>query len=230
MKSKLLIIFILLVSGISFSQNVYLNFHPVMGLTSGEFKENVNDFGYGFDGSFLMSLGDSPFWAGIEASALFFDPDKLEFNTPTGKISGESIQGTIIGLLIFRTQISNDTFRPYFDAMLGFQHLFAESGGVTGPIYGIVEDGSTFETTEKDQVLCYGAGAGFMYHIYNFASSNEENAFKDLWFDLRLRYLYGGETSMITGYNHTDGNKVIFDTVKDRTNLLTFQLGISIGF
>ena len=213
-----------------YSQSLYLTAHPVAGFPQGDYKEYVKDFGFGFDGAFLMSLGDTPFLAGIEADAIFYDKSEATFSTPSGSVDDEPIKGTILALLVLRTQINNETFCPYVDTMFGFQHLFSESNSANGPIQGLVQDGSTFETNERGQTFTYGAALGMMVHLHEYADKKSDTSVKSLWLDCRVRYLFGSKTDYITDYNRTENGTALFNSVKGNTNLLTLQVGVGFGF
>jgi hypothetical protein len=73
------------------------------------------------------------------------------------------------------------------------------------------------EESFKDTVLSYGLGVGLKIQM-GYST----------FLDLRMRYLFGGNAEYLKeGAIVINGSDVSFISTKSKTNLLTFQIGIS---
>jgi len=211
-------------------QGVHANINFLLGLPNKEFKENVDRDGYGIGASCLIPLGDSPLFAGLNIGALYYNSKDQAIEVENSSVTLEPLKGAILAHLVLRTQKTDGRFRPYVEGLVGLQHFFSRTSSLQGPIYGVVEDGSTLSTNEIAKVFSFGGSCGCMYSIHTYSDRDDESKAKEILLDLRLRYLYGGETEFIKENYRIENDNVIFDTVRVRTDLFTIQLGVSFVF
>jgi len=226
----IILVFLVVNFGQLNAQGVQANVNFLMGLPNKEFKENVDRDGYGIGVSCLIPLGDSPLFAGLNIGALYYNSKDQPIEVENSSVTLEPLKGTILAHLLLRGQKTDGRLRPYIEGLVGLQHFFSRTSTLNGPIYGVIEDGSTLSTNEIAKVFSFGGSCGCMYSIHTYADRDDESKAKEILLDLRLRYLYGGETEFIKESYRIEGDNVIFDTVRSRTDLLTIQLGLSFVF
>ena len=210
-----------------YAQNTYVNLNFLMGFPQQQFKENVDNIGYGGEGSIIVPLGDSPFSAGINLGVLFFDSKKRSVIHSEGgsDIKLVPIRGSILAHLLFRMQISGEQIRPYVEGLFGLQHFFTKSAYQYVPTEGVLEEGGTPTTEVIEMEFSGGVSCGCMILLHKSSSQEEE-----ILLDFRLRYLYGGKTKFVENYHQIEGEQLIIDTVRSRTDLFTIQIGASVTF
>jgi len=110
------------------------------------------------------------------------------------------------------------TVRPYIEGLFGGAYLFTTSE---------VKSESTqltfAESTNWDDFTwSYGAGAGLLFLI-----SKDLGEVKDLYLDLKARYVYGTEAQYLTENDvRVVGGRVLYFPRKSKTDLLTFHIGV----
>lgn len=210
----------------------------------GEFKNNIETNGWGLGALYTFKLGKSPFSLGVDLGYLTYGSDErtgdyvfeyegVTYNIPDLKITVVNSHRIFQGLLFLRFQpIKKGTIRPYIDVMAGLNKLYTvtdiDYGGIDynftytyyDPVYdewGEV-DLSDSEVSFRDTVLNYGLGVGLKIRLGEIT-----------FLDLRVRYLFGGKAEYLKdGAIVIDGSDVSFISTKSKTDLLTFQIGISL--
>jgi hypothetical protein len=175
-------------------------------------------------------MGDSPLFAGLHIGAMYYNSKDQPIEVENSSVTLEPLKGAILAHLLLRGQKTDGRLRPYVEGLVGLQHFFSRTSSLQGPIYGVIEDGSTLSTNEIAKVFSFGGSCGCLYSIHTYANRDEENKAKEILLDLRLRYLYGGKTEFIKESYRIEGDNVIFNTVRARTDLFTIQIGLSFVF
>lgn len=126
---------------------------------------------------------------------------------------------------MLRLSTNNTLVRPYADVLLGASYLYT-STTVRNQLSG---EGVTSSTNFDDFAWSYGAGAGVMIKVYS--PKNEGDI--PVWLDIKMRYLVGTEADYIKkgGVKVDAANgKVSYDITTSETDILTFNIGVSIPF
>ncbi|GMU87706.1 MAG: hypothetical protein AMXMBFR48_29470 [Ignavibacteriales bacterium] len=127
--------------------------------------------------------------------------------------------------LLMRLATNNTLVRPYADVLLGGSYLYT-STTVRNQYSG---EEVTSSTNFDDIAWSYGAGAGVMIKIY----SPEDAGSLPVWLDIKMRYLVGTEADYIKkGGVKVDSvnGKVSYDITTSETDILTFNIGVSVPF
>jgi len=212
-------------------QNVLTSVHFQGGAHSGAFAREVKSRGLGVDAAFVIPLGeDTPFWAGLEMGTLFYGTQARSVEVEQDRIRLEPIKGVVLAHLLWRTQWHYPTLRPYFDLAVGLQHFFSESSAQQGPIYGILQDGQTYSTTEVERTFSAGAAAGVMIRLLSPSRGEPERRIQEILIDVRTRFLRGGEITLFEEIPQNGDETIGFKRVDARTDIFLFQIGVSLLF
>jgi hypothetical protein len=213
-------------------QNVLTSIHFQYGAHPGDdFARQVKNSGLGVDAAFVIPLGeDTPFWAGLEMGTLFYGTKARSVELEQNRIRLEPIKGVVLAHLLWRTQWHYPKVRPYFDLAVGLQHFFSESSAQQGPIYGILQEGQTYSTTEVERSFSAGAAAGVMIRLLNPSRSDPERRIQEILIDIRARFLRGGEITFFEELPPDGDVTQNFKRVDARTDIFLFQIGVSALF
>jgi opacity protein-like surface antigen len=202
--------------------------HFMIGSPQGEFRKNVDRLGVGLTGNIGYAPEGTPIMLGLEFGFMNYgSTDRREPFSPT--IPDVTVKVTtsnnfILGHAVVRLQPNTGMLRPYLQGMLGFNYLTTDTKVVD-------EDQPDKEiassTNFSDGAFSYGAGAGVLILVY----TPEDLSFSGLFVDLGIKYVYGGEAEYLKeGSIRRVGGAVIYDSMKSRTDLIEFQLGVSVRF
>ncbi|MBK7870168.1 MAG: hypothetical protein IPJ74_05505 [Saprospiraceae bacterium] len=202
-----------------------LNGNFQMGIPLDEFRDNLDDIGFGAGALFLVHLSDSPLAAGIELSLMGYASEKADYNVRVGGFLKEyelrTSSNIFLGHAVLRFQPKVNAFvQPYFDGMFGFKNLFTSS---------MLTDLDNSESTESntdqtDWALSYGGAFGLQFR---FSKTS------DIVLDLRCAYLPGQNANYLvrkedpfSGFEYDDPLDA-FEEKTSATTLLLPQIGIT---
>jgi hypothetical protein len=171
-------------------------------------------------GGSIFSLGADVTWNqyGSETRSFSLGPLVPEVPDASLKVHTYNAMVGLHGRL--RAQLPRGRFRPYVDGLVGFTNIYTTSQ-VKGDddCEGCVLES---ESQSSDFVLSYGGGAGI---TINFISRERVPRL-----EVGLRYLRGGRADYLTeGSLRTEGDQVIRDFSRSRTDRLGVYVGIVIG-
>ena len=204
-----------------------LNF--MAGFPQGEFKDNVDENGFGIGGEILYSPSTSPFGIGISLGFMNYGEESRRepFSTtiPDVEVEVSTTNNIVMGHLLFRAQSKIGPIRPYLDGLVGFNYLFTETR-----IEDVDDEEEIASSTNLDDgVFSYGAGGGVMLRL--FTSKAKKGKVWSILLDLGARYILGGEAEYLKeGSIKRVGGRVVFDKIKSKTDLLTARLGVIVEF
>lgn len=249
-KSKIFIILTLLLfvcSGQSYADLQFSGFFNY-ALPRGEFKDNIETNGWGLGGLLGLKLGKLPFVLGVDLGLVKYGSDEKNqhylveyegelYDVPDLNITVKNSHKIFQGFFFLRyLPINKGQIRPYVDVMAGLNRLYTvttidyfdypgANNNYEFTFYDPVtmewksEEVSLLDSKEsfKDVVLSYGLGVGLKIKM-GYST----------FLDLRMRYLFGGNAEYLKeGAIVLDGSDVSFISTMSKTNLLTFQIGIS---
>ncbi len=217
--------------------NLLLGAHFLMVFPQGDFKKNVDDFGFGVNFDLGYGFPVIPVAVGLEGG--FATYGSKSFNVPfssTVQVVNVEVNTSndIIPIHAFaRLQPRTGWFRPYGEGLIGLNIMTTSSS---------VKNTNTDEeiagsTNKSDVAFSYGIGGGIAFRLLEEQAREEEGEHKpgfELLLDARLRMLFGGEASYFTrdAVQYQNGS-VVFDHSKEytsKTDVWTAQLGVMLRF
>jgi hypothetical protein len=191
----------------------------------GEFKENIENNGYGLSGNFLVALGPSPFLVGVDAGFATYGSEKrrvpLSSSIPDITVDVTTDNNIVLTHFVLRAQPRSGPVRPYVDGLVGFKYLFTQ----TKVEADSAEDPLASTTNLSDFAFSYGVGGGVQFRLAGLGGGRE------LQLDTNVRHLWGSEARYLReGSIQRDDGDVIFDVLTSRTNVVTVQVGVSFRF
>ena len=199
------------------------------GFPQGEFKDNVDENGYGIGGEFLYSPSVSPFGIGVSLGFMNYGEESRRepFSTtiPDVEVEVKTTNNIVLGHLLFRAQVKQGPIRPYAEGLVGFNYLFTET-----KIEDVDDEEEIASSTNLDDgVFSYGAGGGVMLRLYTGKTKKAKTW--SILLNLCARYIVGGEAEYLKeGSIKRVNGKVVFDKIQSKTDILTTHLGLAVEF
>ena len=210
--------------------------HLMLGNPQGEFRQNVDNLGFGLAGYLLA--GPKPGFAKIGGEVGFLvygnESRKEPFSTtiPDVTVDVTTSNNILFGHLLVRLQVPVGPVQPYLDGLVGFNYLFTQTSikNEQG------EEEIATSTNFKDFTFSYGGAGGILIRFYQRNPQKPENPreahpVRAAYIDFRIRYLIGGEANYLKeGSIRRENGKVAYDVQHSKTDIMTFQLGVTAAF
>ncbi len=220
-----MLLFTFLILGVSqtYAQRWEVNLNFITGFPQNEFADNVDNVGLGGGGGVGYHLDVSPIMVGAEFSFLIYGSETQRvpviITIPNVTVDVQTSNNIFLGHFFVRLQSNQGVVRPYLEGLLGVHNLFTETQIKNGTGNEVIAR----STNQKDSAFSYGTGAGLMIRVHK-----TDNDIKEVFINLRVRYLFGGEADYLS-FRREDG-QVSIDFNNSRTDLITFQLGVAFTF
>jgi opacity protein-like surface antigen len=227
---------IILITTMVTAQDQRFNFGitGTLAIPQGPFRDNVERLGPGINFMFGYQLPNTPFLLGVDAGFVSFGSDErteqLSPNIPDLRVRIRNSYNMGHGQLLLRMQGMNPGFRPFMDALLGFNYLYTETTLNNRSSFG--EEPVLRDTNFDDWTLSYGLGAGVQIKLSEFQTYDDVNEVSKparLYLTLQTRYMLGDEAEYLNSLSTNNGN-VVYDIRKSRTNLVYIQVGVTFTF
>jgi len=214
-----------------YAQNFQAAVNFLLGQPKDEFKENVEDLGFGIGGMFAFRPGNSPVLIGIDVEYMIYGSETRQepfsLTIPDVTVEVETRNNILLTHALLRLQGNSGTFRPYLDGLIGMHYFFTETKVRDEDDF--VEEPIASSTNQEDIAFSYGAGGGVMFLVYQ--KREEGSKLIEVLIDFRVRYSFGGEATYLKKGSITRENgTAIIDALRSRTDLLTYQLGVVFTF
>lgn len=191
-----------------------------------ELYNNLQRSGPGFslNGGYTLE----PLTFGMQADFLFYGGDTKYFtyNRPggwKGAVDTVTYQNMIIPVTFyvqFKPNVANLIY-PYVEGFAGFNLMSATAD--FKPAYGPKDDKSDFSGSWN-----YGVGVGTKIKLVDFIQL--PNSYTRLMLDAKLRYMRGTEANYAMVKQILPDSSPEFKTYRSKTDMVTFQLGVSFEF
>ena len=220
-----MLLFTFLILGVSqtYAQSWEVNVNFITGFPQNEFGDNVDNVGLGGGGGVGYHLDVSPIMVGAEFSFLIYGSETQRvpviITIPNVTVDVQTSNNIFLGHFFVRLQSNQGVVRPYLEGLIGVHNLFTETQIKNGTGNEVIAK----STNQKDSAFSYGTGAGLMIRVHK-----TDNDIKEVFINLRVRYLFGGEADYLS-FRREDG-QVSIDFNNSRTDLITFQLGVAFTF
>ena len=212
-----------------YAQDFQAGVNFLFGQPKGEFKENVEDLGFGIGGMFAFRPGNSPVMIGVDVEYMLYGSETRQepfsHTIPDVTVEVETRNNILLTHGLLRLQGKSGIFRPYLDGLIGMHYFFTETK---------VRDGDDFAepiastTNQQDIAFSYGTGGGVMFLVHQ---KQEGSKLTEVLIDFRVRHSFGGEATYLKKGSITRENgTAIIDPLRSRTDLLTYQFGVVFSF
>ena len=204
----------------------------MLGLPQQEFKENVDNIGFGLSGSFAYQLPSTPVSVGASLGFLIYGmetrEEPLSPSIPDVTVKVETSNNILQGHLLFRVQppLRNGIINPYVEGLFGFNYLWTETKVKDWEWDEEVVSSKNYD----DAAMSYGGGAGLMIRVYQGSKESNDGLFS-VNINLGFRYLFGGEAEYLKkGDIHREENNVTYHPSRSTTDLLNLNVGVIFNF
>ena len=234
LKSSLVVVAVWLAFGCAGgrAQNFDLGADFLIGLPQNEFRDNVDEEGYGFSGHFGYFLGDTPIMVGANVGYLNYGTERRrEPFSETIPDVGVDVRTTNNILLLHgfaRVQPQHGPVRPYAEGLWGFKYLFTRTS--------IIDDyfGETIasDTNFDDLAGSWGVGAGVDIRLWEPYQRSGRHDLAEISLNLGATYLWGAEAEYLQkGSIQRDPDQGITYLVsRSKTDMLLPRVGIRVRF
>lgn len=208
----------------------------VMGIPQEEFRDNVDNLGFGLDFFGGLGFGRSPLVIGLDLGFLVYGRERrtepFSNTIPDVTVEVTTTNNILKSHFVLRVQPPDGAIRPYLDGLIGLKYLFTQTR-IEDEGFGDQE--SIAQSTNFDDVaLSYGVGGGVAIQLYRPPAEqkpSEKNPLKALELKLGAQYLFGGEADYLQeGSIERQNGTVTFEAERSRTTLLVPQLGVALRF
>ena len=211
-----------------YAQEAGINF--TLGFPMGEFKDNVKRTGFGVSGEFLLFTPtiQNPFSIGLNLGYINYGSESrtepFSLTIPDVYVDVNRTNNIVNFHVLFRLALPYGLVRPYGEALFGGSYIFTETSIISR---GTEEVASS--TNFDDFAWSYGAGGGFLIQVYE--PDNPDDKLGTVFIDLKARYLNGSEAEYLKeGSVSIDNEKIIYNSSKSKTGLLTAHIGAVVYF
>jgi hypothetical protein len=207
----------------------------LLGLPQNEFKENVDNAGFGLTGHFAYRFPQTPVLVGANLSFLIYGSETRNepFSTtiPDVTVDVTTTNSILLGHLLLRLQPQTGPFRPYVDGLLGLNYLFTDTS-IKSENWSDDDNDVASSTNFDDTTLSYGGGGGIMVQVYQSPVAENAGRPVTVFLDFGVRYLKGGEAEYLQkgAIIREENGRVVYDVSQSTTDLLTFQVGAVVSF
>ena len=215
-----------------YAQSIQGGLNTLMVLPQGDFKDNIGTTKFGGSIWAAYKLKRSPVSLGLELDYFMYGRTKRSefFNDyiPEVNVDVSTTYNSLTTLSFLRFSLNREDIIPYFDFLIGFNYLYTRTS--------VSDDDDIFESIAAtinydDFALSYGIGFGCMLKIFDIQNKNNENTPFQVLLNLRFRYLLGNEAEYLRkGSLTSNSQRIIYDLLKSRTNMLTMQIGANVLF
>ena len=203
----------------------------LLGVPQGEFRDNVDNLGFGIDVFGGLGLGQSPVVLGLDIGFLIYGRERRSepfSNTiPDVTVDVETTNNIFQSHLVLRLQPPSGAVRPYLDGLFGFKYLFTQTQIESERFKDNEPIASS--TNFDDFALSYGVGGGVQIEVYR--PQGEEVEVASVALKLGAQYLLGNEAEYLQegSIRRVDGT-IEFDVDRSRTTFLEPYLGVALQF
>ena len=228
MKTKFFIILFLFSAGVISLQAQSAGGSFMLGFPQGDFKDNVDRAGYGFQvqGTLWEPNSHQPFALGLNLGFLIYGEESetrpLSTTIPDVFVDVNRTNSLVNFHLLFQLSPFEGGVRPYAEGLFGGAYIFT-----TTDVESQNSGDNVFETNNFDDFTwSYGAGGGLLIKLLE-----SEEDFSNLFLDIKARYLFGTKAEYLKEGSVTiEDGEVFYDVVESETDLLMFHLGVVFYF
>jgi hypothetical protein len=220
MRKGLIAVLFVLFSMSLFAQQGGVSF--TLGFPMNEFKDNIKRTGFGGNIEALL-IQSGPASMGLNIGYLNYGSEtrreRFSSTIPDVTVDVNRTNNILNFHLLFHVAPPLMTVTPYAEGLFGGSYIFTETR------IDSRDQEVASSTNFDDFAWSYGAGGGFLIHLY----SNPAAELSDIYLDLKVRYLFGTEAEYLReGSVYLENGFARYSVDKSKTDLLTFSLGVAV--
>jgi len=221
---------VILLSAAAMQAQITAGASLTLGLPQGEFKDNLDRYGYGLTGEIFYTPGPiKVFGIGIDLTYMNYGSEtrRAPFSNtiPDLTVDVDRSYNMISFHPVIRIYAPLPMLRPYLDLVAGGNYIFTTT--TIRSRSSLFNKGEEVATDENfsDFAWNYGFGGGVLIDVMN------EPGLK-LSIDLRARYLYGTEAEYLKEGSvivNAQNGTVTYNVSKSTTDMLFIQAGVAVA-
>jgi len=228
-------VFVICLSNVSAQSLFQFGINGQLAFPQDEFKNNAADIGGGFGFDFIYDPRSLPFGFGASLGFIFYGYESYREIVSTSAADFEADVSTtnsiFTGHLMFRFQPYRGKIRPYIEGLIGLNYLTTDT---TIDEIGWSDNGIHTHNFD-DAAFSYGGGIGILYRLvekpFNPAHPRYNQKLWAILIDIKMRYILGGEAEYLNeGSIYRENGNLYYDVKMSRTDMLTFNIGITFNF
>ncbi len=198
-----------------------------LALPQGEFKEQVDNPGFGLSGEFMFLSPKlhSPFGMGLNFGYYIYGSESRKetmYNIPEVFLRVDRTNNLINFHIVLELGLPTGRIRPYVQGLFGGQYLFTETSVKNESNYEEFASSNNYE----DWAWSYGAGGG----ISVLLGGDPVTEIGAVFLDLKCRYLFGSRAEYLKeGSVEVIGQRVIYHPSKSKTDILSLHAGVRVA-
>ncbi|BDQ03001.1 hypothetical protein [Ignavibacterium sp.] len=211
----------------SLAQSAGLNL--TLAIPSGEFKEKVDNLGFGLSGNinFISPKPKSPFGVGLNLGYIVYGSESrrepLSTTIPDVFVNIDRTNSLLNFHLLFTVGLPTGRIRPYIEGLFGGSYIYTTTSVKS---QGTGEEFAS-STNFDDWAWSYGAGGGFAILLSGDPNTDQNT----IYLDLKGRYLFGSEAEYLKqGSVKIQNGQVSYDVSRSKTDLITVHAGVIFYF
>ena len=196
----------------------------VLGFPQGEFKDKVDNLGYGLQlhGTLFSPSAANPVTIGLNLGYMIYGSETssrpLSEYIPDVFVDVNRTNNIAHFHVLLQVSPMMTSVRPYLEGLFGGAYLFT-----TTKVESKYSGQNVFESTNLDAFTwSYGFGGGLLIKLKDGLGS-----VSSLFLDLKARYIFGSEAKYLTENDVEIYNgRAYYNVQKSKTDLLTINLGV----
>ncbi len=231
-KSMIFLLVMFVLSGNVFAQNMRGGLNFIISNPQGEFADNVTNTGFGAAIDFGWHPHGSPLVIGTNLGFVNYGRETrhvpFSLTIPDVTVEVTNTNNIVMFDLFVGVEPVYGAVRPYFGGMIGMSYLFTRTT--------IKDDNDLDEiassTNLSDVAFNFGPAGGVRFRVWeNPEPVGAEVTVRDVLIDVGFKYMLGSEADyMKEGSIIRTGSNLEYDVYRSKTNLLIFQIGVSLAF
>ena len=211
------------------AQNFAVGGDFIIGFPQNQFRDNVNDQGFGGSAHFGYFLGDTPIMVGADVGFLNYGTvqhfESFSPDIPEVTVEVRTTNNILLTHGFVRLQPQEGPVRPYVEGLLGFKYFFTRSS--------ITDDFSSepiaSSTNFDDLAGSWGVGTGVDIRLWE---NHRRGGITNVSLTLAAKYLWGSDAEYLKkGSIRRDPNGgVTFLVFRSRTDMLVPSIGARVRF
>lgn len=230
-----------------FAINTYAQERTTIGFAmhvvspQGPFRQNIDRLGFGGQLSGAYRFDKTPFSLGAEFAFHNYGIDSREerFSTtiPDLKVVVDNSYNQMALLLTARAEpFVAGSVRPYLEAVWGTNYFYTETS--IHNRFSTDDEPIARDTNIDDWAMTWGGGAGIQFKIHETTSEVFNGIGEDLktvptqvFLTFGTRYMFGNEAVYLKkGSVRVNNGSVTYATSRSKTDMILFQVGVSVKF